>query len=108
MGFEAAGLVIILVLIVVFLIVVLNLVPLSLWISATASGIRTAFSPEHPENAPSPMIVTLSGIVMLVRPVQPLNALLPMLVTPFSISTEWISTSIKNHGLRRKLEESKE
>ena len=29
--------------------------------------------PEQPQNAPSPMLVTLDGIVMLVRPVQPLN-----------------------------------
>ena len=31
--------------------------------------------PEQPENALSPMLVTLEGIVTLVRPLQPENAL---------------------------------
>ncbi len=42
MGFESIGLVIILALIVIFLIVFFNLVPLSLWISAVASGVHVS------------------------------------------------------------------
>ena len=38
-------------------------------------------SPVQPENAPSPMEVTLAGMVTLVSPVQPENAPLPMEVT---------------------------
>ena len=40
-----------------------------------------AVKPLHPENAQSPMLVTLSGIVTLVKPLHPENALQPMLVT---------------------------
>ena len=39
-----------------------------------------------PENASSPMLVTLFGMVMLVKPVQSENALAPMLLTPSGIS----------------------
>ena len=42
MGLESIGLVIILALIVIFLIVFFNLVPLSLWISAVASGVHVS------------------------------------------------------------------
>jgi hypothetical protein len=41
----------------------------------------------HPENAPSPMLVTLSGIVTLVKPLHPSNAPSPMLVTLSGIVT---------------------
>ena len=41
----------------------------------------------HPENAPSPILVTLSGIVMFVRLVQLENAQPPILVTPSSMVT---------------------
>ena len=39
-----------------------------------------------PENASSPMLVTLFEMVMLVKPVQSENALAPMLLTPSGIS----------------------
>ena len=39
-----------------------------------------------PENAPSPMLVTLLGIVMLAKLLQPENAELPMLVTLFGMT----------------------
>ena len=43
--------------------------------------------PLQPQNAPSPILVTLLGIVTLVRPLQPENAQSPILVTPFEIVT---------------------
>ena len=42
----------------------------------------TFVRPEQPENAPSPMEVTLLSMVTLVRPEQPENAESPMEVTP--------------------------
>ena len=41
----------------------------------------TEVRPLQPENAPSPMLVTLVGMVTEVRPLQPKNASSPMLVT---------------------------
>ena len=38
-----------------------------------------------PENASSPMLVTLFGMVMLIKPVQSENALAPMLLTLLGI-----------------------
>ena len=43
-------------------------------------GITTLVKP-HPQNAPSPMLVTLMGIVTLGRTAQLQNASVPMLVT---------------------------
>ena len=48
----------------------------------------TEVSPEQPENAPYPMLVTLSGIVTEVSPEQPQNALSPMRVTLSGIVIE--------------------
>ncbi|MBQ8954436.1 MAG: flotillin-like protein FloA [Clostridia bacterium] len=64
MGFEAVSLVIILVLVVIFLIIFLNLVPLSLWISATASGVHVS-------------IATLVG--MRFRRINPARIVLPLI-----------------------------
>ena len=47
----------------------------------TLLGIVTDVRPLQPENAPPPMLVTLLGIVIDVRPLQPLNASYAMLVT---------------------------
>ena len=48
---------------------------------AAKSEIWTSVSLEQPENALTPMLVTLSGIVIDVSLEQPENAEVPMLVT---------------------------
>ena len=45
----------------------------------------------HPENAYSPIFVTLSGISTLSKLLHPENALLPILVTPSGILYSFIS-----------------
>ena len=55
----------------------------------TLSEIVTDVSPEQPENAEFPMLVTPSGIVSgPVSPEHPRNAELPMLATPSEIVTD--------------------
>ena len=51
------------------------------------NGMVISSRPLQPENAESPMLVTLDGISMLVRPLQYQNAQFPMLVTPSEITT---------------------
>ena len=48
----------------------------------------SVIKPVQPENAPSPMEVTLFGMVTEVKPLQPLNAPPPMEVTLFGMVTE--------------------
>ena len=48
----------------------------------------------QPENAPTPILVTLSGIVMLVSDLQPENAPLPILVTGKPLYSEAITMSV--------------
>ena len=53
----------------------------------TITNPAASASPSHPQNVPSPMLVTLSGIVTLVRLLHPQNAQSPMLVTLSGIVT---------------------
>lgn len=58
----------------------------------TPSGIVMLVKPEQPENALSPILVTLLGIVMFVKPEQSENAPFPMFVSPV------ITTVFKESG----------
>ena len=59
-------------------------------IVVTLLGIVTLINPLHPANAKLPMVITLSGIVTLVRIVYLKNAEASMLVTGFSLIFEGI------------------
>ena len=50
----------------------------------------TFVKPMHPENAQSPIDVTLSGMLILVKPMQPENAHSPIDVTSSGITTSVI------------------
>ena len=52
----------------------------------TLSGITRLLKEEQPQKASPPMLVTLSGITRLLKEVQTLNALHPMLVTLFGLT----------------------
>ena len=63
-------------------------------IDVTLSGIFILVSPLQPENAYQPIDVTLSGIVILVSPLQLWKALPPIPVTSLPLYADFITISV--------------
>ena len=64
-------------------------------ILVTLSGIAILFKEQQSQNALSPMLFTLLGMAMLDKEVQPANALLPMLVTLLGMIYDFTALFLK-------------